>query len=187
MGESNDFKLTEKYSNVMSSEADLKEQLGKTVDTYVKYIDVDTGATDKKINEEVDVLLRKLDEFEQLLILSQSDANVCLFKHVPGLQTKFAEMQSVFEKVDRLEFMVARVKNDMDKVERQLSEAEASVESTTAGGTALKSINKIIFNPRSLMDNNSPTTTLPEFEPVNLFSTEEFFKEDSILKPAKQT
>ena len=109
----------------MSSEADLKdlkEQLGKTVDTYVKYIDVDTGATvrlsvifvfflkinqipkffqDKKINEEVDVLLRKLDEFEQLLILSQSDANVCLFKHVPGLQTKFAEMQSVFEKVDR--------------------------------------------------------------------------------------
>ena len=32
----------------MSSEADLKdlkEQLGKTVDTYVKYIDVDTGAT----------------------------------------------------------------------------------------------------------------------------------------------
>ena len=42
--------------------------------------------------------------------------------------------------------MVARVKNDMDKVERQLlSEAEASVESTTAGGTALKSINKIIF------------------------------------------
>ena len=43
--ESNDLKLTEKYSNVMSSEADLKEQLGKTVDTYVKYIDVDTGAT----------------------------------------------------------------------------------------------------------------------------------------------
>ena len=46
--ESNDLKLTEKYSNKMSSEADLKdlkEQLGKTVDTYVKYIDVDTGAT----------------------------------------------------------------------------------------------------------------------------------------------
>jgi len=121
------------------------------------------------------------------MILSQSDANVCLFKHVPGLETKFAEMQSVFDKIDRLEFMVARVKNDMDKVERQLSEAEASVESTTAGGTALKSINKIIFNPRSLMDSNSPTTNLPEFEPVNLFSTEEFFKEDSILKPAKQT
>ena len=49
----------------------------------------------------MDSLLRKLDEFEQLMILSQSDANVCLLKHVPGLQTKFAEMQSVFDKIDR--------------------------------------------------------------------------------------
>lgn len=49
----------------------------------------------------MDLLLRKLDEFEQLLVLSQNDANVCLFKHVPGLQTKFEEMHSVFEKIDR--------------------------------------------------------------------------------------
>lgn len=166
----------------MSSEADLKdlkEQLGKTVDTYVTYIDVDTGATDKKINEEVDVLLRKLDEFEQLLILSQSDANVCLFKHVPGLQTKFAEMQSVFEKVDRLEFMVARIKSDMDKVERQLGEAEATVE-TTMPAPALRSFVPYIFNPRSLME--SSPSNMPDFEPVPLFSTEEFFKENAIVK-----
>ena len=42
-------------------------------------------------------------------------------------------------------------------------------------------------NPRSIMDNNSPATALPEFQPVNLFSTEDFFKEDSIVKPAKST
>ena len=57
----------------------------------------------------------------------------------------FPMATTVYLVLFRLEFMVARVKNDMDKVERQLSEAEASVESTTAGGTALKSINKIIF------------------------------------------
>ena len=56
---------------------------------------------DQKINDEVDTLLRQLDDFEQLLMLSQSDANVCLFKHVPGLQTKLSEMQEVFDKVDR--------------------------------------------------------------------------------------
>ena len=49
----------------------------------------------------MDTLLRKLDDFEQLLLLSQSDTNVCLFKHVPGLQTKLSEMQDVFDKVDR--------------------------------------------------------------------------------------
>ena len=52
----------------------------------------------------MDTLLGKLDEFEQLMVLSQSDANVCLFKHVPGLQTKFTEMQSVFDKIDRYVF-----------------------------------------------------------------------------------
>ena len=40
-------------------------------------------------------------------------------------------------------------------------------------------------NPRSLMDTNLPTTALPEFEPVNLFSTEDFFREDSIVKQSK--
>ena len=53
----------------------------------------------------MDTLLGKLDEFEQLMVLSQSDANVCLFKHVPGLQTKFTEMQSVFDKIDRYVFI----------------------------------------------------------------------------------
>ena len=56
---------------------------------------------DKQINGEVDTLLRKLEEFEELLALSQSDGNVCLFKHVPGLQNKFAEMQNVFDEIDR--------------------------------------------------------------------------------------
>ena len=52
----------------------------------------------------MDTLLRKLDDFEQLLLLSQSDTNVCLFKHVPGLQTKLSEMQDVFDKVDRYKY-----------------------------------------------------------------------------------
>ena len=41
--------------------------------------------------------------------------------------------------------MVARVKNDMDKIDRQLGEAESTVEPTTASGTALKSIVPYIF------------------------------------------
>ncbi len=108
----------------MSDKLLLQEQLKHTVETYVKYIDVDTRNTvrisrhkiqkihslkkkiqicfqDKQINGEVDTLLRKLEEFEELLALSQSDGNVCLFKHVPGLQNKFAEMQNVFDKIDR--------------------------------------------------------------------------------------
>ena len=151
--------------------ANLKSQLDSTVDTYVQYINVDTAATvssvkkesklreitekskffqDRKINDEVDTLLRKLDEFEQLLVLSHSDANVCLFKHVPGLQSKLSEMQDVFDKVDRLEFMVAKIKQDMDQLDRQLTQAESTVETSAPG---LKSIVPFIF-VRNLSKNN---------------------------------
>ena len=83
-----------------------------------------------------------MDEFEQLLVLSHSDANVCLFKHVPGLQSKLSEMQDVFDKVDRLEFMVAKIKQDMDQLDRQLTQAESTVENSAPG---LKSIVPFIY------------------------------------------
>ena len=91
-----------------------------------------------------------MDEFEQLLVLSHSDANVCLFKHVPGLQSKLSEMQDVFDKVDRLEFMVAKIKQDMDQLDRQLTQAESTVENSAPG---LKSIVPFIF-VRNLSKNN---------------------------------
>ena len=123
--------------------------------------------------------------------------------------------------------MVARIKGDMDKVDRQLCEAEATVE-TTMPAPALRSFVPYIFvstldiskiwvwnknqltfnsdetialasfqryhftrlnmnhlfissqNPRSIMEPS--TSSMPDFEPVPLFSTEEFFKENAIIK-----
>ncbi len=36
----------------------------------------------------------------------------------------FSDLQTTFDKIDRLEIMVTRIKSDMDKVERQLIQAE---------------------------------------------------------------
>ena len=51
-------------------------------------------------------------------------------------------MQDVFDKVDRLEFMVAKIKQDMDQLDRQLTQAESTVENSAPG---LKSIVPFIF------------------------------------------
>ncbi len=67
----------------------LGQQLSDACNDYVKYVSVDTAATDRRVNDGVESLLVRLDEFEQLLEFSRSDANVCLFKHVPNLQAKF--------------------------------------------------------------------------------------------------
>jgi hypothetical protein len=42
------------------------------------------------------------------------------------LKEKYSAMESTFEKIDRLEIMVTRIKHDVDKVEKQLIQAENS-------------------------------------------------------------
>lgn len=79
------------------------------------------------IAEDVDDLLIRLDEFEHLLEMVESDSQTCLLKHLPDLKEKYSAMQSTFDKIDRLEIMVVRIKSDMDKVDRQLIQAESTL------------------------------------------------------------
>jgi hypothetical protein len=60
------------------------------------------------IAENVDDLLIRLDEFEHLLEMVNADTEVCLRQHLPVIQRKYVELQSTFDKIDRLEIMVAR-------------------------------------------------------------------------------
>lgn len=62
---------------------------------------------------------------------------------MPKLEAKFMEMQKTFDSVDRLEYMVARIKEDMDALDRQLTEAEATVSGGTTAG--LKTFLPMIF------------------------------------------
>ena len=108
-----------------------------------------------------DIQLR-LEEFEHLLEMQQRDVATCLFKQMPQLSQKFEEMESVFDGIDRLELMVARyemsliqyegkisrlnvplsrIKEDMDRVDRQLMDAESTVE----GSGVLKNFVPLIF------------------------------------------
>jgi hypothetical protein len=89
-----------------------------------------------------DILLR-LEEFEHLLEMHQSDASACLFKQMPKMSEKFEEMEKVFDQIDRLGLMVARIKDDMDKVDAQLADAEATVEG--GAGAGIKNLMPMIF------------------------------------------
>ena len=82
---------------------------------------------DLAIAENVDDLLIRLDEFEHLLEMVESDSETCLLKHLPNLKEKYSAMQPTFDKIDRLEIMVAWIKSDMDKVDRQLVKAESTL------------------------------------------------------------
>ena len=82
---------------------------------------------DLSIAENVDDLLIRLDEFEHLLEMVENDSQICRIQHLAALKIKYGAVQKTFDKIDRLEIMVARIKADMDKVDRQLVDAEQTV------------------------------------------------------------
>lgn len=146
-------------------------------------VNFETVSTDRQINDAVDSLLEKLDEFEQLLELCQSDANVVLFKHIPGMAEKFGQMQDTFEKIDKLEFMVATIKQDVDKMDKLLADAEDTA--AVQGGQQLRAFVPFIFNPRSLVDGASSRSVITSSDgseselegggPPKTFNIKQFF------------
>ena len=72
--------------------------------------------------------------------MAQNDTTTILFQRLPTLASKYQQMEKTFEKIDKLEYMVARIKEDMDKLDKQLTEAEATIE-----GGPLKAIMPMIF------------------------------------------
>ena len=57
----------------------------------------------------------------------ENDSQICRIQHLAALKIKYGAVQKTFDKIDRLEIMVARIKADMDKVDRQLVDAEQTV------------------------------------------------------------
>merc|ERR1739844_213697 len=103
--------------------------------------------------------------------MQQRDSSTCLFKQMPQLSQKFEDMERVFDGIDRLERMVTRIKEDMDRVDRQLVEAEATVE----GSGVLKNFVPLIFGQKPSNSGGDSEASGPNFQPVRLFSADEFF------------
>merc|ERR1712037_641643 len=149
---------------------DVNEAFAKWAWDISKYADKDLDKENGRFDDAVEDIQLRLEEFEHLLEMQQRDVATCLFKQMPQLSQKFEEMERVFDGIDRLELMVARIKGDMDRVDRKLVEAESTVE----GSGVLKSFVPLIFGKPSNSGGDSEASG-PNFQPVRLFSADEFF------------
>ena len=72
----------------------------------------------------------RLREFDTLMQMTQEATGAELFQQMVALQDKYKSLEDLFEKIDRLEAMVAKIKMNMDAVDSQLVKAEATVVTT---------------------------------------------------------
>jgi len=172
----------------------LDDMLVETAKQWSQYLEIDTSKHDTAIQDVSEDLMIRLDEFDQLLSMSKDETGICFFKQMPLIQETYKEMQPVFENIDNLKTMVDRIKADMNKLDKELSDAEATVVTATPiqsfvpsliGGAknfignsaASVLIRNVITDsgPSSTSSSTSIDSSLP-YQPISIFHTEDFFE-----------
>jgi len=164
--------------------------LDEAAKDWSQYVKIDTSNHDVAIQDLSEDLMIRLDEFDQLLSMSKDETGFCLFKQMPAIQEKFHELEDVFEKIDQLRLMINRIKSDMDKLDKELTETEATIETGSLqsfvpsiiggakhliGSSAAGVLMKNSLTESSHTPSSSGLDSSATYEPINIFSTEEFF------------
>ncbi|CAB4065274.1 unnamed protein product [Lepeophtheirus salmonis] len=140
-----------------------EDLLRGTVNAYSNYLDASgsgskgwgvTGSQSQfnVIEDGIEDLEIKITEFERLMDLLE-------------IWKKF------FDRIDRLDVMVSIVREDLQRTDKQLAQAESTIE-----GGLRSFVPAFISSKFTVQEPTSPTETVYE-EPPKLFSTEDFFKD----------
>ena len=100
---------------------------------------------------------------------------------LPKITTQFESLKPSFRKIDRMEDLLSRINADFDILERQMDEAEGTVEEGKLKNVLKMPLN-LIQKQLSVSDQSSSiiasTFSSPgTFVPHNIFKTEEYFDE----------
>ncbi|KAL0279898.1 UNVERIFIED_CONTAM: hypothetical protein PYX00_001361 [Menopon gallinae] len=138
---------------------------------YSNYIKVDFHPELQNVQDTIDDMLTRLDEFENLVNMVRTDGQLCVDLSIPQILKCKQTLDCLCGRIDNLEQFVNRVKSDMEIVESQVEEAEQDV------GQNVRSF-KNIFKPLFFQSAETPprrSGRTPTYEPPTLFSTSSYF------------
>ncbi|XP_055939488.1 biogenesis of lysosome-related organelles complex 1 subunit 4-like [Argiope bruennichi] len=136
---------------------------------YSKYLKVDVSAEKTILEDEVEDVLTRLDEFTSLVDMVRSDNTVCLNQKLPGIHEKFAEMEKVFVQIDRLEDMIKVIKQNLEVMEEKVNEAEEHLDSSSVK-KLFNSFQKPLFSKKT-----GDQKKHLKYESPEIFKTDDFF------------
>ncbi|OWF53542.1 Biogenesis of lysosome-related organelles complex 1 subunit 4 [Mizuhopecten yessoensis] len=160
---------TEKGDQEKEEAVDMLESLSKD---YSTYLEIDASKEKNKFGETIEDMLTKLDEFGSLVDMIRSDSTLCLTSTLPKIQRKQAEIQDMFDKIDRLEAFVSVVRENTAMMEECVNRAEDEMGSFSG----LKKMLSSFVSPKRSQTKDNQTLS---FTPPQIFKTEEYFPRQS--------
>ncbi|XP_033754652.1 biogenesis of lysosome-related organelles complex 1 subunit 4-like [Pecten maximus] len=156
---------SEKEVNGKEEVVDMLERLSKD---YSSYLEIDASKEKNKFGETIEDMLTKLDEFGSLVDMIRSDSTLCLTSTLPKIQGKQAEIQAIFDKIDKLEAFVSVVRDNIGTMEECVNKAEDEMGSFSG----LKKMLSSFVSPKRSQTKDNRTLS---FTPPEIFRTEGYF------------
>ncbi|XP_014670213.1 PREDICTED: biogenesis of lysosome-related organelles complex 1 subunit 4-like [Priapulus caudatus] len=164
--------------------------LRETCASLQRCVQVDCTTEKARLDDTVDEMLTRLEEFSSLLDIVRADSALCLEETMPRILAKRREMEQVFASVDQLEAFVATVRLNLQQLEEAVEKAESE-------RSSLGSIKKVLsstlpsFLSRIPSGAGAASTTRVQrarrYVAPPVFSTDSYFQKDSEYQEAVQT
>ncbi|XP_060692300.1 breast carcinoma-amplified sequence 4-like [Hemiscyllium ocellatum] len=131
----------------------------------------------KKLDESIEEMLIRLDEFCAMLEMIRSDSSQILDENVPKLKAMALEMKKEYAKIDKMETFVKMVGQNAATLEQQVIQAEKDYGNLPHGvRRLLLSINAPSFLNKKC---SCPKQQNTRYELPSLYRTEAYFPESS--------
>ncbi|XP_055122258.1 breast carcinoma-amplified sequence 4 isoform X2 [Symphalangus syndactylus] len=105
-------------------DADRPEPVRSGARELALFLTPEAGAEAKEVEETIEGMLLRLEEFCSLADLIRSDTSQILEENIPVLKAKLTEMRGIYAKVDRLEAFVKMVGHHVAFLEADVLQAE---------------------------------------------------------------
>ncbi|XP_037562430.1 biogenesis of lysosome-related organelles complex 1 subunit 4-like [Dermacentor silvarum] len=116
-----------------SENGQTRQLLEELAADYSQFFRVDICNDKRILDEGIDELLARLDEFTGLINMVRSDDTLCLTHTLPDICEKSKGLEQVYDRIDALEKFVGVVRESVDAMEEKVTEAENAF-----GGSTVK-------------------------------------------------
>ncbi|XP_036680229.1 breast carcinoma-amplified sequence 4 isoform X1 [Balaenoptera musculus] len=155
-------------------DADRPEPVRSGARELALFLTPEPGAEAKEVEETVEGLLLRLEEFCSLADMIRSDTSQILEENIPLLKAKVMEMRGIYAKVDQLEAFVKMVGHHVSFLEAHVLQAERD------HGALSQALRKWLGSSGlPAFGNKLWTPAAPTFELPALYRTEDYFPVDT--------
>ncbi|CAL7945456.1 unnamed protein product [Xylocopa violacea] len=146
------------------------EELAKD---YSDYLKLDLSNHMKNFNDMIEDVMMRLEEFQSIIEMVQSESNQCIDQHIPRLKNMQEEVVNLNKRIDALEHVIAMINVNLATLEAAVDNAEAEL---GISDRLFGMLNPLSFFKKT-QDSVVPNK-LPAYEPPTIYRTNDYFKSE---------